>query len=149
MRVHQLIGLIGGDDWTISAVLLDAAGDPIDLTNATVQWTLVQAGNRAPAFQEGEFEITAGPDPGAVTVAIDAAKTTGVAGGQYLDYWRITLDEITSTPLSGAVAVQSDPFAPAAAAEKQEPEPASPSYEGERVVNFGASRVKVRRGVAA
>jgi hypothetical protein len=38
---HGDIELVGGDAWCIVGTLLDKGGNPLDLTNASIAWTLL------------------------------------------------------------------------------------------------------------
>jgi hypothetical protein len=107
---HQRLELVGGDDWVFNEVLVDANGNPIDLTGATVQWTLLDSfGFRA--LMPTDFTITLGTPIGSATVKVAATRSTKVVGGGYADYWRVTTGGVTQTTLTGAMSVLSDPFA--------------------------------------
>jgi hypothetical protein len=115
---HQLISLVGGDDWQINATFLDVDDTPLDLTNAVINWTLLDAlGNTV--LSPGQFSIVLGAGPGECTLTVPRTSTTTIAGGAHADYWRLTMGGVTNTLLSGAISVRSDPWgavvAPAAA----------------------------------
>ena len=107
---HQRLELVGGDDWTFNEVLVDANGNPINLTGATVLWTLLDSfGYRA--LMPSDYTITTPATPiGSAIVKVAAARTSKFTGGGYVDYWRVTSSGVTQTTLSGSMSVLSDPF---------------------------------------
>ena len=121
MNTHLPVTLVAGDTWQFDAMLLDPSGNPLDLTNATVEWTMLDVETQQPVIPKTDVEIVVN-GPGAVTVTIQPTATTSVGGGQYGDWWRVTLvDGITQTLLHGGYDVIADPFANQAAAAVAKP----------------------------
>jgi len=97
MNRNQRLELVAGDDWQLDAVLLDASGNLLNLTGATLTWTLIDSfGWTAPATHT----ITLGANPGECTVKVAAANSSPIKGGGYMAYWRVTSGGITQTPLA-------------------------------------------------
>lgn len=117
--VHINESLVAGDDWQLVATLTDVADSPLQITDPSqVKWTLLDS-NHNTALAGTNFTISLGTGPGVVIVTIAAASSTLLKGGTYHDFWRVTLNNITTTVLQGALLVQADPFtAPQAAALK-------------------------------
>jgi hypothetical protein len=113
--VHSPLSLFAGDDWSIVVTFLDAAGTPIDLTGATVLWTLLDGAGET-ALAAGKFTVAIGGAPGQCTLTVPATSTTALAGGTYNDTWRLVIGGIASTPLYGSFIVHADPFAATAPA---------------------------------
>jgi hypothetical protein len=114
MNRNQRLELVAGDDWQLDAVLLDASNNPLDLTSATLSWTLIDSyGWSAPAVHT----IALGAAPGECTVKVAAANSSPIKGGGYMAYWRVTIAGITQTPLAWPLGIHADPFT-------AEPEPA-------------------------
>jgi hypothetical protein len=105
---HHRLELVAGDDWQLDATMLDPSGEPIDLTDAILEWTLLNSkGFRV--VNPGDYNITIGSEPGTVTVKITAASSALIAPGAHTDWWRVTVDGIAQTLLSGDIGVHSDP----------------------------------------
>jgi hypothetical protein len=111
---HPPLSLFAGDDWSIDATFLDAAGAPIDLTGATVLWTLLNIEGQA-ALTSSQFSITLGGATGQATVKVASASSTVLAGGTYNDAWRLVIGSVTTTALYGSFIIHADPFAAAPA----------------------------------
>jgi hypothetical protein len=134
MNRNQRLELVAGDDWQLDAILLDASGNPLDLTAATLEWTLIDSyGWTAPATPT----IALGAAPGECTVKIAAAESTAIKGGGYMAYWRVTIGGLVQTPLAWPLGIHADPFAaqlePAAIVERPviERSPFRPARLGE------------------
>jgi hypothetical protein len=109
MNRHRRLELVAGDDWQLDATMLDPLGNPIDLSTATVQWTLLDSfGYRAVA--PSDYTISLGADPGSATVKVAASHSTHIRGGGYTDFWRVTSNNVTQTLLDGVISVYGDPF---------------------------------------
>jgi hypothetical protein len=118
MNRNQRLELVAGDDWQLDAVLLDASGNPLDLTAATLAWTLIDSsGWTAPATHT----IVLGANPGECSVKIAAADSTALKGGGYMAYWRVTIGGLVQTPLAWPLGIHADPFTaqPEPAAERE------------------------------
>jgi hypothetical protein len=108
---HSLFQFIGGDDWEISATLLDENGNPYNLTGATIKWTLVDnAGHRVLADGDVAISIT-NAAAGTCLIMVASAKTTMILNGRYSDALRIIKGGVTSTLSLGPVQVITDPWA--------------------------------------
>jgi hypothetical protein len=75
---------LAGDDWEIPGALLDANGNPLDLTGAEFEWVLIDSG-RNPITLAAEVDVT---DP--ADGAIPASDTTGLDPGFYTDALHVT-----------------------------------------------------------
>ncbi len=106
---HPRVELVAGDDWQFDAMMLDPSGAPIDLSSATILWTMLDASGYR-AVQPGDYEIELGSDPGSCIVKLAASRTTSMQGGEYTDYWRVTANNVTQTLLAGTLGVLADPF---------------------------------------
>ena len=63
-------------DWAIDGTLLDATGNTLDLSNATLTWTLIGP-QGTPVLQNSDASITVVGDPtaGTIHIAVHNAKT--------------------------------------------------------------------------
>ena len=111
---HPPLSLFAGDDWSIVATFLDATGAPIDLTGATVLWTLLNIEGQA-VLTSSQFSVTIGGATGQCTLTVPAASSTKLAGGTYSDAWRLVIGGVATTALYGSFVVHADPFAAAPA----------------------------------
>jgi len=114
MIVHAMVPLVGGDDWQLNATMLDPDGNPLDISAATVKWTIVNKAGQ-PVLGPGDFTINLGAETGTCSVSIPSTTTTRLSG-QYTDHWRVVLNGITQTLLCGPISVAADPFAALAVA---------------------------------
>ena len=117
---HQPLSLFAGDDWSIGVTFLDASGAPIDLTGATVLWTLLNIEGQA-ALTSSQFSVTVGGTTGQCTLDVPAASSTTLAGGTYNDAWRLVIGGGATTALYGSFIVHADPFAAAVTAARAFP----------------------------
>lgn len=122
MTEHQLISLVGGDDWQINATFLDVDDTPLDITAAVIDWTMLDALGHA-VLSTGQFSIVLGANPGQCSLMVPATSSTTVAGGTYTNYWRLVIGGVANTMLSGALAVRADPWGVAAAPALERPKP--------------------------
>jgi hypothetical protein len=79
---HSPPALFAGDDWNVVATFTDAAGNPLDLTGATIMWALLDRNGKA-VFVAADFTVAVGPQPGQCTLTVPAASTTKLSGGSY------------------------------------------------------------------
>jgi hypothetical protein len=115
---HSPLSLFGGDDWQIHVTFTDQDGAPLDLTGATILWTLLDRNGHA-GIKQGSFSI-ASSGPGQCVLTVSAATTTTILAGSYMDYWRIITGGVATVMLMGEIVVHADPFGAAAQpAEKQ------------------------------
>ena len=111
---HAPLSLFAGDDWSIGVTFLDAAGAPINLTGATVLWTLLNIEGQA-VLTSSQFSVIVGGTTGQCTLDVPAASSTTLAGGTYNDAWRLVIGGLATTALYGSFIVRTDPFAAAVA----------------------------------
>jgi hypothetical protein len=108
---HSIFQFIGGDDWEISATLLDENDNPYNLTGATIKWTLVDnAGRRVLDDDDIAISIISAA-AGTCLIMVASTKTTTIPGGRYSDALRIIKGGVTSTLSLGPVQVITDPWA--------------------------------------
>ena len=110
---HSPPALFAGDDWNVVATFTDAAGNPLDLTGATIMWALLDRNGKA-VFVAADFTVAVGPQPGQCTLTVPAASTTKLSGGSYNDAWRVVAGGVATTLLYGSINVQADPRGAAA-----------------------------------
>lgn len=114
---HQLFPFVGGDDWQIAATLLDVTGEPYDLSNAQILWTLVRYAGGQRVIADTDIDIAVvDPLAGTCVITVPARATTGIPGGRYNDVLRIVTGGITTTLCIGPVSVTVDPWQAAAPA---------------------------------
>jgi hypothetical protein len=91
---HPDLTLTSGDDWEILGTLLDTAGQPLDLTDATLEWVLVGSDGTVAAAFPGSAEIAIWEPfaSGAITVILRSDITETLAPGRYSDRLRVTID---------------------------------------------------------
>ena len=100
---HGDIELVAGDAWCIVGTLLDKGGNPLDLTNALIAWTLLDP-RGTPVRVGAVITVLDPPTVGIINV------TAAVAPGRYTDALRITLAGKTSTFRGGLIFVDANPF---------------------------------------
>jgi hypothetical protein len=106
---HSLVQLTAGDSWEFDAILNDTDGNPLDLTNATIVWSILNF-NQVPALGTTDFTMQLGTGPGQCSVLVPSASSTKLATGSYTDFWRVTLDGVTQVLIQGPMRVRGDPF---------------------------------------
>jgi len=102
--VHDLHSFYAGDDWQINGSLFDENGDPLDVTNATIDWAL-----RDGALSIVNVNITLqvlDPVNGKIKIFVPSASTTSIVAGEYSDILRVTIGAITDTMWTGAIFVK-------------------------------------------
>lgn len=109
---HDDLELFAGDDWSIVGVLLDVNGSALDLTEATLEWTLIDPTGAQVANVQGSVSITvmAPPTNGQVTIRVPAVNTEPLTAGRYHDALRVSLGNRASLYWIGSLLVSSDPF---------------------------------------
>jgi hypothetical protein len=108
---HSLLQLTAGDDWQFDATLNGADGNPLDLTNVTVTWALLNF-NSKPMIQPTDYTVQTGPNPGECSILVPASVSTNLASGSYTDFWRVTkAGSATQTLIQGPMRIKGDPFA--------------------------------------
>jgi hypothetical protein len=107
---HTIFQFIGGDDWEISATLLDENDNPYNLTGATIKWTLIDnAGHRVIDDPDVAISII-NAAAGTCLIMVAATKTTTILAGRYSDALRIVKGGVASTLSYGPVQVITDPW---------------------------------------
>src|SRR5262245_41637442 len=107
---HVAVGLVAGDDWELSILLLDENNNPYDLTQATILWCLMDS--QYVRVINTEDVILTIPDPltGVCLVHVPNAATTTLPAGFYTDTLRIVIGGIVTTLLFGQINVMADPW---------------------------------------
>lgn len=104
--VHELHSFYSGDDWQINGTLFNAQGDPLDITNATIEWVLMNTLQQVVVPDTAiQLEVVDAVN-GKISILIKSATTTGVAPGQYNDMLRVTIGTISDTMWTGGIAVK-------------------------------------------
>lgn len=103
--------LIAGDDWTFIFTVLAADGSPVDLTNATVSWTLCDE-NGYRVIQPSEIDVIKSSPSNIVNVEVPGEVTTRLPQNSFVQALRV-IDEngLTTTPYMGVLWVTADPWA--------------------------------------
>jgi hypothetical protein len=110
LSVHQFVELQSGDDWQFIATMVDPNGSPIDLSQATIRWTLLDRFGRK-ALGEGDYSVSVADLPtGSCTVLVPATSTSRLGAGVFQDWWRVTIAGYTQTLLTGDFLVASVPY---------------------------------------
>jgi hypothetical protein len=108
--VHSLVNLVAGDDWQFNAILNDVDGNPLDLTSASVQWSLLNF-NSIPALAASDFVVSISTTPGYCSVVVPSSSSTKLASGSYSDFWRVTpAGGAAQTLIRGPMRILTDPF---------------------------------------
>lgn len=109
---HDDIELVAGDDWVITAVLLDVNGSSLDITNASFEWTLIDTtGTSVAVFGDGSVTVVV-INPGTngqLNIKVPKSITSPLLSGRFHDALRVTIN-YTSTFWMGAILVDGDPF---------------------------------------
>jgi hypothetical protein len=93
---HDDTNFVAGDDWRIGGTLLDRDGNPLDLTNASIAWTLLDPSG-APVKANAIITVLDPPTAGMVNIKLTAATTAALVPGRYTEALRITRAGTTST----------------------------------------------------
>jgi hypothetical protein len=108
---HPLMQLTAGDSWQFDAALTDADGNPLDLTNATVTWALLNF-NSKPMIQPTDYTVQVGTNPGECSILVAGNVSTNLASGSYTDFLRVTdASGAVTTLIQGPMRIKGDPFA--------------------------------------
>jgi hypothetical protein len=86
---------VPGEAWRIVATLLDREGKPLDLTDASIGWTLLDQ-RGALVSTNAIIAVLDPPTAGIVDIELTAATTRTIAPGLYTDELQITLAGRTS-----------------------------------------------------
>jgi hypothetical protein len=90
--------------------LLDADGNPLDLSNATLTWTLIGP-QGTPVLADGDATITVVGDPtaGTIHIAVHNAKTAQLEAGRYIDALQVAIGDVVSPLWTGQMLVAANP----------------------------------------
>ena len=105
-NVHDPIAFDIGDDWFIEIDCTDASGAPLDLTGASLEWTLFNAADPVDAATPlqtltlGQGVTLDGTPPTKAIVWLHHTETTQLIPGFYRDRFRVTT-------VAGVVSTQS------------------------------------------
>jgi hypothetical protein len=107
---HDPTELMAATDWGIDGTLLDADGQPLDLSNATLTWTLIGP-QGTPVLRNGDATITVVGDPtaGSIHIGIHNAKTAQLECGRYIDALQLTIGDAVSPLWTGVILVAANP----------------------------------------
>lgn len=107
---HDDTELMAETDWVINGTLLDINGQPLDLSNATLQWTLIGP-DGIPVLKETDATMTIVPPPtgGLITISIANAKSAGFEAGRYIDALQVTIGDVISPLWIGNILVAANP----------------------------------------
>jgi hypothetical protein len=110
LQYHDPIELMPGDSWAIPGVLTDIDGDPLDLTTATLEWSLVDYNGKSVA--SALITVDAPSTDGKLTITIPKTVTVNLNPGYYTDVLRVTVPGAgTQTVWRGTVMVAANRFA--------------------------------------
>jgi hypothetical protein len=121
---HEPVTWFAGDDWKINATLLDATGNPFDLSPPTqALWCLLNAQGQRVLDEDDVLLSIADPASGKCAILIPASATSPLPSGQYRDVLRIVANGMTSTVATAPINLTSDPWiaTEATAASRQRP----------------------------
>jgi hypothetical protein len=111
--VHEAWPFVAGDDWEISATLIDEDDAPYDLTGTPdIKWALLNDSFER-VIEDANISVSDPPTAGKVVIRVPASETSGLAAGYYTDALRIFIGGIHSTLFYGPIYVGGDPFAAA------------------------------------
>ena len=96
-------------DWAIDGTLLDVNNQPLDLSNATLTWTLI--GPRGlPVLQNGDASITVVDSAnGIIRIDVHNSVTATLECGRYIDSLQLTIGNIVSPLWTGVILVAANP----------------------------------------
>lgn len=108
---HPDLEYVAGDDWTISGVLLDVNGSPLDITNASFLWTLIDPnGETVDDLVNGAIISIVQPSVnGQVQIFVPSFYTYALLAGRFHDALRVYIG-YTSTFWLGNILVDGNPF---------------------------------------
>jgi len=107
---HDPAELMAATDWGIDGTLLDADGNPLDLTNATLQWTLIEP-QGLPVLHNGDATITivGAPTAGSIHISVHHTVNAQLAAGRYIDALQLTIGDAVSLLWMGQILVAANP----------------------------------------
>lgn len=117
VTVHPPQQFYAGDTWEISAECNDAAGDPVDLSAATVEWLLnsIAADNVSDGVNKLTLSVGAGIAlventsgdlvPGLVLISVTASQSAPLPVGFYRDQLTVSIGGKVFTQFRGRIEV--------------------------------------------
>lgn len=87
--------LIAGKEWHIEGAVLDREGKPLNLTDASIGWALLDQSD-APVVLNAVVSVLDPPANGIITIELSAQTTGGLAPGLYTEELQITVAGRTS-----------------------------------------------------
>jgi hypothetical protein len=98
MATHHDDAIVSaGDDWAIAGLVLDPSGDPLDLTGAQLEWTLIDPNGLTCTLVSQAAILISGPaTAGAITIKVPRA-VTDLDPGRYHDALRVFLPTVSDT----------------------------------------------------
>lgn len=87
--------LIAGEQWRIEGTLLDKEGNRLNLTGASIIWTLLDESG-APITTNAVVAVLDPPTAGIITIELTPPATSGLAPGLYTEELQITIAGRTS-----------------------------------------------------
>ena len=108
---HADLEIAAGDDWLIAGTLLDADGQPIDLSQAgtTIEWVLFNPDGGV-ALTSDQFTVNVVPqEVGNISIVVPRISTYLLPAGRYTDSLRVTTT-IRSVEWRGNILVSCDLF---------------------------------------
>ena len=110
---HSDIEVVAGDQWSIDGQLLDRNGQPLDLTNAAIQWSLRDPdGLFMPAVvQATTVTVDTDPTTGKINISVPNGTTWPLTAGRYHDSVRVIVEgSYIDTVWVGLLLVDANPF---------------------------------------
>jgi hypothetical protein len=108
---HPDIEQMSGDDWSIVGTLTDTNGQPLDLTNAALEWTLVNPDGKV-AIPDGSAQIVmvSPMTSGIISINVPRNITAQLSPGRHTDALRVTIADLADTLWIGTILVGADLF---------------------------------------
>jgi hypothetical protein len=97
---HATLNFNSGDTWEIVATLQDGAGAPLDLTGATIAWTMTDTKGNVVIAAPSSITPNSPSTAGIALIVVLPAVTQLIGSGYYFDKTVVTLP-------SGEVATES------------------------------------------
>ena len=106
---HPDTELMAATDWAIDGTLFDVNGQPLDLSNATLTWTLIGP-QGLPVFTNTDVTITVLDSAnGLIRIDVPNAKTATLEVGRYMDALQLTIGDVISPLWLGVILVAANP----------------------------------------
>lgn len=147
---HKPLRFYPGDTWEIMVACHGDAGEPLDLTDATIVWTLYSAPGVVALTKTlgAGVEVFGAAANGKALVTVSAVESALLPAGSYFDETRVTADGEVSTQAVGAITVASFvPEVPATGLAALKAELAilkAARRTGAREIEIGGQRVQYR-----